>query len=100
LGTIIVEKSVVEALDGGLDKGANGARSPPFEVRGPEDVDRVIAAGIEQQVGDAVVVVNPMFLRYREQIADSLMEQRLPGISVWRSFAGRLAHRPWAERVG
>ena len=28
-----------------------------------------------------------MFVRYRQQVAELLTKHRLPGISVWRSFA-------------
>ena len=65
---------------------ALGIEILPFEVRGLEDFAGVVAA-IKERVGGVIVAGSPMFVRYREQIADLLTKHRLPGISVWRSFA-------------
>jgi len=59
----------------------------PFEVRKPEEFGSAVAAAIKERVGGVIVAGSPMFVRYREQVAELLTKHRLPGISVWRSFA-------------
>ena len=59
----------------------------PFEVREPADFGRAVAAAVKERVGGVIASGSPMFVRYRQQIAELLTKHRLPGISVWRSFA-------------
>jgi putative ABC transport system substrate-binding protein len=59
----------------------------PFEVRERADFERVIADATKARVGGLVVVGSPMFVRYRSDIADLLIKQRLPAIGLWRSQA-------------
>jgi ABC-type uncharacterized transport system substrate-binding protein len=66
---------------------ALGIEILPFEVRGPADFDGAIAAAVRAGVGGLIASGSPTFVRYRQQIAELLMKHRLPGISVWRSFA-------------
>jgi putative tryptophan/tyrosine transport system substrate-binding protein len=66
---------------------ALGIEILPFEARGPADFDGTIAAAVRAGVGGLIAAGSPTFVRYRQQIAELLMKHRLPGISVWRSFA-------------
>jgi len=66
---------------------ALGIEVLPFEVRGPADFDGAVAAAVRERVGGLVASGSPTFVRHRRQIAELLTKHRLPGISVWRSFA-------------
>ena len=66
---------------------ALGIEIVPFDVRGPEEFGGVVVAAIKERVGGVIVAGSPMFVRYRQQVAELLTKHRLPGISVWRSFA-------------
>ena len=66
---------------------ALGIEILPFEVRAPTDFDRCMAAAVTERVGAVIFAGSPMFVRHRQQIAELLKKDRLPGISVWRSFA-------------
>jgi putative ABC transport system substrate-binding protein len=59
----------------------------PFKVREPADLGVAVAAAVRERVGGMLFAGNPMFVRHREEIAELLTKHRLPGISVWRSFA-------------
>src|SRR5262249_25848179 len=59
----------------------------PFEVREPADFDGAVAAAVRERIGGLIASGSPMFVRYRQQVAELLTKHRLPGISVWRSFA-------------
>src|SRR5262249_30549489 len=59
----------------------------PFDAHGPADFGASLAAAVKERVGALIVAGTPMFGRYRQQIAELLVKHRLPGISVWRSFA-------------
>ena len=58
-----------------------------FEVRGPSEFAGAIAAAAGQRVGGMLFAGSPMFVQNRQEIADLLIKNRLPAISVWRSFA-------------
>ena len=58
-----------------------------FEVRGPADFGGAVAGAVKERVGGLIVSGSPMFVRYRQQIAELLTKHRLPRICVWRSFA-------------
>jgi putative ABC transport system substrate-binding protein len=58
-----------------------------FEARGPADFGGAVAAASKERVGGLIVSGSPMFVRYRQQITELLTKHRLPGISVWGSFA-------------
>jgi putative tryptophan/tyrosine transport system substrate-binding protein len=66
---------------------ALGIEIVPFEVRGPTDFGGAVAAAVRERVGGLIAAGSPSFIRYRHQIAELLTKHRLPGISVWRSFA-------------
>jgi len=66
---------------------ALGIEILPFEVRGPADFDGAVAAAVRERVGGLIASGSPAFGRNRQQIAELLTKHRLPGISVWRSFA-------------
>jgi putative ABC transport system substrate-binding protein len=66
---------------------ALGIEILPFEVRGPADFSGAVTAASKERVGGLLFAGSPMFVRYRQQIAELLTKHRLPGISVWRSFA-------------
>ena len=59
----------------------------PFEAHEPADLGGAVAAAVKERMGGLIVAGTPTFGRYRQQIAELLMKHRLPGISVWRSFA-------------
>jgi putative ABC transport system substrate-binding protein len=66
--------------------GALGVEILPFEVRAAADFDGAVAAAVKERVGGLLFAGSPMFVRYRQQIAELLIKHRLPGISVWISF--------------
>ena len=59
----------------------------PFDVRRPADFGGAVATAGKERVGGLIVSGSPMFVRYRQQIAELLTKHRLPGVSIWRSFA-------------
>jgi len=59
----------------------------PFEVHEPADLGGAVAAVVKERVGGLIVAGTPTFVRYRQRITELLMKHRLPGISVWGSFA-------------
>jgi putative tryptophan/tyrosine transport system substrate-binding protein len=81
VGPFRLEKATVETSR------ALGVEVLPFEVRAPADFGGAVAAAVKERVGGLVFAGSPMFVRYRQQIAELLTKHRLPGISVWRSFA-------------
>ena len=66
---------------------ALGIEIVPFDVHRPEEFGGAVVAAIKERVGGVIVAGSPMFVRYRQQVAELLTKHRLPGISVWRSFA-------------
>jgi putative tryptophan/tyrosine transport system substrate-binding protein len=81
LGPFRLEQATVETSR------ALGIDIIPFEIRGPADFDGAVAAAVKERVGGLIPSGSPMFVRYRQQIAELLTKHRLPGIAVWRSFA-------------
>jgi putative ABC transport system substrate-binding protein len=66
---------------------ALGVEILPFEVRSLADLDGAVTTAVKKRVGGLIASGSPMFVRYSQQVAELLTKHRLPGISVWRSFA-------------
>jgi ABC-type uncharacterized transport system substrate-binding protein len=81
VGPFRLEQATVETSQ------ALGIEILPFEVRGQADFGGAVAAAVRERVGGVIASGTPTFGRYRQQIAELLTKHRLPGISVWRSFA-------------
>jgi putative ABC transport system substrate-binding protein len=81
VGPFQLERATVETSR------ALGIDIQPFDVHGPADFRSGVAAAVKEHVGGLIVAGSPVFVRYRQEIAELLMKHRLPGISVWRSFA-------------
>src|SRR5262249_12523163 len=58
-----------------------------FDVHTPPDLDAAIVAAANERVGLIIIAGTPRFIGISRQILELLTKYRLPGISVWRSFA-------------
>jgi putative ABC transport system substrate-binding protein len=58
-----------------------------IEVRDPSGFQDVAANARKNQVGGLIVASTPMFVGHRQEIAELLLEHRLPAIALWRSQA-------------
>jgi putative ABC transport system substrate-binding protein len=58
-----------------------------FDVLTPDELGAGIAAAAKERVAGLILPGSPMLVANRRQLAESLLKYRLPGISVWRSFA-------------
>jgi putative ABC transport system substrate-binding protein len=79
-GPVRLEKETAEVAQ------ALGIKLIPFEARGPADFEVAVIAATKEGVSGLIFPGSPMFVRNRTVIADLLTKQRLPAISVWRSF--------------
>ncbi len=59
----------------------------PLEVHTPTDFEDAMAAAKKGRATALLVAGTPMFVQHSNQLAALLVKDRLPGISIWNSFA-------------
>jgi putative tryptophan/tyrosine transport system substrate-binding protein len=64
-----------------------GIHIESLEVRGPHDLDAVLRGSIAKHVRAIITVEDPLTFGYREQIAEFLVKNGLPGIFGFRDYA-------------
>jgi putative ABC transport system substrate-binding protein len=76
---------------------ALGVQLQPVEVRGPQELDRALAAIKEARPDGLIIVPDRFLLTYRAAIVQFMAEYRLPGMFPFREFVqegGLLAYGP------
>jgi putative ABC transport system substrate-binding protein len=76
---------------------ALGVQLQPVEVRGPQELDRALAAIKEARPDGLMIVPDRFLLTYRAAIVQFMAEYRLPGMFPFREFVqegGLLAYGP------
>jgi len=59
----------------------------PLEVHAPTDFEAAMAVATKGRATALLVAGTPMFVQQSKQLAALLVKNRLPGISIWNSFA-------------